>query len=213
MNRHAKPAFTLIELLIVVAIIAILAAIAVPNFLEAQTRAKVSRTLADMRSVATAIESYHVDNNRYPTFSLLPQPFSVPSVPIPAPAPPCLSSGGATLTTPIAYISSVPSDPFGPVRPDDDFTFGGAASIADGYYYNTRAWFECRGFAWNVFTDFNESVVADWVLQSKGPDQYFSNSSESGIPGADELDRPQRYQYDPTNGTISVGNIIRTGPQ
>src|SRR5690349_9257970 len=59
-------AFTLIELLIVVAIIAILAAIAVPNFLEAQTRAKVSRVKSDQRSLATAIESYRVDNNEYP---------------------------------------------------------------------------------------------------------------------------------------------------
>src|SRR6186713_1738012 len=62
-----KPAaFTLIELLIVVAIIAILAAIAVPNFLEAQTRAKVSRVRNDLRALATGIESYRVDNNSYP---------------------------------------------------------------------------------------------------------------------------------------------------
>src|SRR5210317_2224960 len=59
-------AFTLIELLIVVAIIAILAAIAVPNFLEAQIRSKVSRVKSDQRSLATAIESYYVDNNSYP---------------------------------------------------------------------------------------------------------------------------------------------------
>jgi prepilin-type N-terminal cleavage/methylation domain-containing protein len=58
--------FTLIELLIVVAIIAILAAIAVPNFLEAQVRSKVSRAHSDMRSLATAIESYMVDNNKFP---------------------------------------------------------------------------------------------------------------------------------------------------
>ncbi len=56
--------FTLIELLIVVAIIAILAAIAVPNFLEAQVRSKVSRVKADMRTLATAIETYTVDNNK-----------------------------------------------------------------------------------------------------------------------------------------------------
>src|SRR5687767_14671971 len=64
-----KKGFTLIELLIVVAIIAILAAIAVPNFLEAQVRAKVSRGRADMRSVTTAIESYAVDNGKYPPMS------------------------------------------------------------------------------------------------------------------------------------------------
>ena len=61
-----KKAFTLIELLIVVAIIAILAAIAVPNFLEAQTRSKVSRVRSDMRSLSTGLESYMVDNNKYP---------------------------------------------------------------------------------------------------------------------------------------------------
>lgn len=67
MEIHAgKKGFTLIELLIVVAIIAILAAIAVPNFLEAQVRAKVSRAKADIRSLATALESYVVDNNNFP---------------------------------------------------------------------------------------------------------------------------------------------------
>ena len=54
-------AFTLIELLIVVAIIAILAAIAVPNFIEAQIRAKVSRVNADMRAISTALEAYCTD--------------------------------------------------------------------------------------------------------------------------------------------------------
>jgi prepilin-type N-terminal cleavage/methylation domain-containing protein len=61
-----KKAFTLIELLIVVAIIAILAAIAIPNFLEAQTRSKVARTKADMRSLKLSLEAYRVDNNTYP---------------------------------------------------------------------------------------------------------------------------------------------------
>ena len=58
--------FTLIELLIVVAIIGIIAAIAIPNLLNAIDRGKQKRTMADMRSVGTAVESYAVDNNRYP---------------------------------------------------------------------------------------------------------------------------------------------------
>lgn len=61
--KMKNQGFTLIELLIVVAIIAILAAIAIPNFLAAQTRSKVSRTKADMRTIAVALESYFVDNN------------------------------------------------------------------------------------------------------------------------------------------------------
>ena len=65
-SRNRLRGFTLIELLIVVAIIAILAAIAVPNFLEAQTRSKVSRVKSDMRTIATGLESYQVDYNRYP---------------------------------------------------------------------------------------------------------------------------------------------------
>jgi len=95
---RSPRAFTLIELLIVVAIIAILAAIAVPNFLEAQTRAKVSRVKADLRSLATAIEAYGVDYNAYP-----------PDVPNPQ----YRLSDVRYLSTPIAYITSVNlRDPF-----------------------------------------------------------------------------------------------------
>jgi len=64
-NSARSKGFTLIELLIVVAIIAILAAIAVPNFLEAQTRSKVSRNYADFASLATAMEAFNIDNDRY----------------------------------------------------------------------------------------------------------------------------------------------------
>ena len=64
--KNSKKGFTLIELLIVVAIIGIIAAIAIPNLLNAIDRGKQKRTMADMRSIGTAVESYAVDNNVYP---------------------------------------------------------------------------------------------------------------------------------------------------
>jgi general secretion pathway protein G len=61
--------FTLIELLIVVAIIGIIAAIAIPNLLNAINRGRQKRSMADVRTIGTAVEAYAVDMAFYPTYS------------------------------------------------------------------------------------------------------------------------------------------------
>lgn len=65
MKRVWRKGFTLIELLIVIAIILILIAIALPNFLEAQVRARVVNAKGALRTIQTALESYALDNPTY----------------------------------------------------------------------------------------------------------------------------------------------------
>jgi len=64
-----RRGFTLIELMVVIAIIIILAAIAIPNYLTMTARAKRSRVASDMATVATVLETYKTDWGKYPTGS------------------------------------------------------------------------------------------------------------------------------------------------
>lgn len=176
--HSSSRALTLIELLMVVAIIAILAAIAVPNFLEAQTRAKLSRAKADMKTIATALESYRVDTTSYPEDYAATTP---------------RGDGIGRLTSPVAYISSVPLD-----------VFGG--------YFDRQDGVQVRSYSLGTAPDDRPSR---WALASAGPDGNDDTFPLFDYPGySKELwENPSSgysyYRYDPTNGTVSRGDIIR----
>src|SRR5205809_927750 len=63
LNKRRKG-FTLVEIMIVVAIIALLAAIAVPGFLRARKRSQASRILNDLRMIDAAVDQYAIETNR-----------------------------------------------------------------------------------------------------------------------------------------------------
>ncbi len=206
-----KKGFTLIELLIVVAIIAILAAIAVPNFLEAQTRAKVSRAKADMRSLATAIETYHVDFNSYlycnrPAFAI-----KVPSRPNHRPT-------FEKLTTPVSYLSSFEAftDPFksrGIWDPTwtNTSTFNANDQLAARiYFYYARNEMPGGNARWDEAERGGESKPKIWFAESAGPEGWRFHGDKLNTNGITKAELGQAI-YDSTNGTVSKGAIWRTG--
>jgi prepilin-type N-terminal cleavage/methylation domain-containing protein len=65
-HRSRQKGFTLIEILIVVAIIGILASIAVPMFLDYRYRAYNTMALTDLKNFQTGMEAYFADNKEYP---------------------------------------------------------------------------------------------------------------------------------------------------
>jgi type II secretion system protein G len=213
-SLRTRKAFTLIELLIVVAIIAILAAIAVPNFLEAQVRSKVSRTLSDIRSIRTALEAYAVDNNRYPETDLGVQAYNNRYITI------------DRLTTPVSFITSIPKSPFTEVfgspssadpkvatrrnhvlyvrknraRPTD--AENPAGSGVDANYYADRVAYLQPPAGSSLPVLHGIGTAGEWLIKSNGP----NNLDDRHAPNfpAGHIARV----YDPSNGTVSDGDIV-----
>jgi len=195
-------AFTLIELLIVVAIIAILALIAVPNLLEAQIRAKAARARADLRSIATAVESYATDVGDYPRNWM----YGYGTIP-------------PDLTTPVAYLSSLNmDDPFAirlidPYAQWDDwqlfvrhYTYDRILPLEQAAQFpDDSPWRPGVESIDGPAPSYNEGALekyGQWRLISIGPDRQWV-IYPIGIASMD-------IPYDPTNGAASFGNILRT---
>lgn len=204
MSTMRRKAFTLIELLIVVAIIAVLAAIAVPNFMEAQVRAKTSAALSDMRTIKTALEAYQVDYAEYP-----PNRTDNDQV-MHMDGMMRLAFVPTTLTTPIAYLPMIPLDPFKPkIMHDHVHAFGYVSplNVPEMSRQNYRALVEER----NPMT----TPAPKYALFSPGPDQEFGAMmmmTDMGPPPTYMMMVPMGrspVQYDPTNGTLSAGDLVR----
>jgi prepilin-type N-terminal cleavage/methylation domain-containing protein len=192
-------AFTLIELLIVVAIIAILAMIAVPNFLEAQARAKISRAKTDLRTMHIAVNAYNaymVDWN-----DCLRDANDTDSAPDlknrtwamehPGETPDMLFTVGQgyytlrqwrPLSTPVAYVT------FQPIQ--------GAFSHNVPYGQDTREYpsASCTIVYWVILCGGVDRTNGDW---------YRGNNVVTNFPNGIAV------PYDPTNGTVSRGDIWR----
>lgn len=204
-----RSAFTLIELLIVVAIIAILAAIAVPNFLEAQTRSRVGRTMNDLRTIALAMETYRIDHNGYPMG--------------------ISNDGGVTwvqsgcdiklLTTPISYLNQYPVDVFKLIAGSGNATY---RLYAVRYLPSTTQ-------AVGYYRSYNDYPRTAWMTWSLGPDTLTNTdgyrpygrvllNEASANPGIG-INKDRQYigasgsyfgmRYDATNGTVSYGDVYR----
>lgn len=195
MNRKA---FTLIELLIVVAIIGILAAIAVPNFLNAQMRAKLAQVESNFKALSTAFEMYRVDHNMY----ALHDPSHNYNI---------MNNG---LTTPVPYIAQVPKDIF------QQATLAGTTSMAayadrelhpEPFY--APAWgtpqldnIPARGSGGDLTVRFRQDVEQYSKAQSMWPNGRYVVSvgpdTVHNYPGV----------FNITNGLNSSGDMIRVIP-
>ena len=179
-----RNAFTLIELLIVVAIIGILAAIAVPNFLSAQARAKVARTQSDLRTILNSTEMLRLDKNIYlidgndcdgtekccHDGDYFGKTADASNIKMVAGQDTARFNGQIyrPLTTPISYLGSIPIDPF-----------------ANGLFYS----YEDYGCS---------NSTGGWALMSAaGPD--FDSGDWHRTVGA--------VAYDTSNGVASNGDI------
>jgi len=187
-------AFTIVELIIVIAIISVITAIAVPNFMSANIRAKVSGVRSEMGSIAIALEDYKIDNKSYPS---QPEDSGLGPDEI-AEADKSISettvAGLGKLIYPTTsdktevYLSRIPGDPFNK-KGEEDWD---GDSEAHNHHYS-------------YFTSGDQC----WTLVSYGPDKDGDitdyDSAKNAVNNGTDL-------YNPNNGISSGGDIVIIGP-
>lgn len=102
-KRDSQSGVTLIEMMVVLVIIAIVAALIVPNVIGRPDEARVTVARTDIRTIASSLEMYRLDNRRYPSTAQGLE--ALVARPVAPPAPPNWASGG--------YLAQVPVDPWG----------------------------------------------------------------------------------------------------
>ena len=157
------------------------------RFLKASTRSKASRVKADLRSMATAIETYFIDNQAYPSmiplsafarFREVRDPLIALGLTAVNPGRPESRLHG--LTTPVSYLTSLFTDPYQPLDKSLPFAY---ATVGEG-----------------------------WIAYSPGPDGIYDiNPPHVFYTGAGEPHTPALINatYDPSNGSGSKGDIWR----
>ena len=177
--NSTRRSFTLIELLIVVAIIGILAAIAVPNFLNAQIRAKVTRAYSDMGAISTALDMYYLDQNGFPTSNYTER---YPTRAL------------RRLTTPSAYMASLPQDPFrGGINVEDHNLISTSGPDYTYYMCDDTDAYDGPNTSGKPTRAADYRMSFDWFMISPGP-----------APG------DKWIFYDLSNGVASQGFIYRS---
>jgi type II secretory pathway pseudopilin PulG len=213
--RPASRGISLRELMLVVALIALLAAMFTPIYQRARMREQISRVQSDMRILAIALESYSVDDMSGPGCALaegpprtrrdghvVPMPnsvhFGLPrgsgarrTITFLSPNPAYSGISPHCLTTPVSYIRGFPPDPFADT---EGATYG---------FYN--------------------STFNGWILWSPGPDRDENAADGPGDIGPRvehiyDMSHPgpntsfadlAPHLYDPTNGLRSNGDLAR----
>ncbi len=205
--KRRRSAFTLIELLIVIAIIGILAAIAVPQFQNARVRARIGQAKAELRTLTLACHAYYLDQGMFP--------------------PEYDRHGKISLylhyilSTPVAYLSpgAINLDPF-----------CGFPEHIPTYYYHYPA---SQTATPDDFPTGRRRNIPDFiVVTSNGPDKQNNSLTEIGCDRCPPARRPPSvaallssarpifvgadgtiyggaYVYVPSNGLRSRGDIDR----